>query len=159
MNWDIASTLAESIAAVAVIVSIVYLAVQIKHNTQAVETNTHQDLSEHAVTVAAMLIENNGVAELVVKGESSPEQLSPVEWRRFFDYEITVFGNWEAAFFHHNNGVITEELWQAWDGYYRLRFPTPGHIAFWKEARMGHAPSFRAYIDGLLGIDVNELGL
>jgi hypothetical protein len=150
MDWEAANAIAEVVAAFGVILSLLYVAAQVKHNTRAVETSTHQQLSQHALTVGTTLVQSGEVADLVVRGEAGDDALTPAEQRRFFEYCITVFGNWEAAYLHRQNGIINDELWQAWDGYYRLHFPSPGLARFWEGARSGHAPSFRDYIDGML---------
>ena len=42
MNWDAISALSEFIGAIAVVVTLIYLAVQVRQNTQSIKTSTLQ---------------------------------------------------------------------------------------------------------------------
>lgn len=72
----------EFVGAVGVVVSLVYLAVQIRQNTKATRANSVQDLTENINKAAEKLIEPEN-AELYLRGIRSYATLTPEEKLRF----------------------------------------------------------------------------
>ena len=52
MNWEAAGALGEILGAIGVILTLVYLAIQIKRNTAALRVNAMQDLSQASVELS-----------------------------------------------------------------------------------------------------------
>jgi len=44
MNWEAIGTIGEATGAIAVVITLIYLAIQLRHNTQSVHANTHQQI-------------------------------------------------------------------------------------------------------------------
>ena len=73
MNWDLAASIAEVISAVAVVVSLVYLAIQIRSNTKATKANAYQLAIQSEMDVAVVFIDNASIWDKVVKGEPTSD--------------------------------------------------------------------------------------
>ena len=68
--------LAETIAAIGVIVSLVYLAVQIEQNTKAVRAASYQEVANGVTNFQSQLAQNESLSKVYIKGLENPEQLS-----------------------------------------------------------------------------------
>ena len=62
--------LGEFIGAIGVVVTLVYLALQIRHNTRAVRSSMHQDMIESTLRIAESLSDNSEVVRIVIKADA-----------------------------------------------------------------------------------------
>ena len=73
MNWSQAAYIADVISGIAVVVSLVYLAIQIRDNTKATKANAFQGVIRSEMEMAAILIENAAIWDKVVSGQPIAE--------------------------------------------------------------------------------------
>ncbi len=109
MNWAAISGIAESIGAIGVIGSLIYVGFQIRQITVAAErTNARLTASDHARAVQSM--QDEQVADIVLRGLTDLESLTPVELYRF----DLAFTGWleaiEQAHADYRLGVFPHEL-------------------------------------------------
>lgn len=90
MSLQDLGSIGELIGAVAVVISLVYLASQIRQNTRQIDENTKAaqaaafDSSiSHAIAARQMIIENEDVAGIYLKGSDDPESLSDEDRLRY----------------------------------------------------------------------------
>lgn len=73
MNWAQAAYIAQVVSGIAVVLSLVYLAIQVRGNTKATKANAFQGVIRSEMELAAILIENAAVWDKVLKGEPIAE--------------------------------------------------------------------------------------
>lgn len=113
MNWEAIGAIGEIGGALGVIVTLAYLAVQLRQNTKASRLAAIQAASENSSRFSEMLAADAELSELVWRGLRAPESLDAVEKRHFIAV-LNVFMRREAvAFYLHEEGVMPETLWQA----------------------------------------------
>ena len=78
MDWAIVSAIGEVLGAVAVVISIWYLAAQVKHNTESVRGQAFQSLIDRVAAVNSRTDEAQ-VADVVARGRKSYLELSESE--------------------------------------------------------------------------------
>ena len=61
MNWEAIGAIAEALGAIGVISTVVYIALQIRHNSEAVQGSTEQALMSQEMAFYALTIENAGI--------------------------------------------------------------------------------------------------
>ena len=83
MNLSDVGNMAEAVAAVAVVISLVYLAIQIRQNTKAVRASSYQEVANGVTNFNSSLAQNKEMARIYLKGNEDPKQLSPEESLRF----------------------------------------------------------------------------
>ena len=141
---------AEITSAIAVVVSLIYIGLEVNQNTAAVKANTHQSLVDYGWGQTEILLTNETLADLVKKGESNPEALTARERSQFYEYTSWRLATWESVFMNHEHGLVDGEVWRGWDGYYRLlTLNKPGYVEFWRDNRSAYYAPFMAYIDSL----------
>src|SRR5262245_29238038 len=151
------ANVAEIASAVAVALSLVYLAVGIRQNTTAVMASTHQAMLDYGREQSELLISNSEVARLVTIGESDPHQLTRVERIQFYEFTTWRFATWETAFLNHEAGLIDSEEWGHWDAYFRLlTVGKPGYQEFWRDNRSGYDREVMDHVDTQQSTIVNE---
>ena len=101
----------------AVLVTLVYLAVQVRQGTAALASNRHHEMLEAVNRNSTGPISmDREFAEFVLRGQESPDELDEIDWYRFVNFAYGVYGQWEHAFVSHRRGLVDTEFWLAWDG-------------------------------------------
>ena len=83
MNWDAIGALAEAAGAFGVLISIIYLAVQVRHNTEESRIARGQDLVTANADVNAQVADNPELSRIVRAGMLDFSSLSDEEQFRF----------------------------------------------------------------------------
>jgi hypothetical protein len=141
--------IAEIVGAVAVVISLIYVGVSVNQNTRALMVSNHQAL-------VAMDQDKNGwlrdaqFAEIYEIAEADVDRLSPAQLLQYRTFEADTFNAWEFAFITHNDGMMDENIWAGWDGYYRSRMQAKGPQWFWRTSKDTFSPAFRIYVDSVL---------
>ena len=150
MNWEVIGTVAEVAAAVGVIVSLVYLARQIRQTHLDSEVNANRnagrDYSNHLTVV--MADENT---DAFIKGLSSYASLTPAE-RYKFDFCMAGYINLvEVILLQNEAGRASELLDMVTDNFGPRVFAYPGAKEWWDHGKKGgFAKSTQQWVDMML---------
>ena len=88
MNWEAAGTITEVISALAVVVSLVYLATQIRQNTNAAKAGTSFSVNTALTSMNDALRSNAELADFWIRGCQSLDSLSGIERVRFTSHML-----------------------------------------------------------------------
>ena len=83
MNWDAVGAVGEIVGALAVFITLVYLARQIRQNTRAVNSAALDSTINTISIVRQSIYENDDVARVYLKGSASPDELDDLERVKF----------------------------------------------------------------------------
>ena len=86
MQLEQLSYIAEITAAILVIVSLVYVGIQVRQNTAALKLSTAQNLSEDFTDIYLALSQNNDTAGIFQRGLQDYDSLESVEKVRFYAF-------------------------------------------------------------------------
>ena len=150
MNWDAIAAIAELAAAIGVIFSLLYLAAQMRLNTHEISrTNSHRTYSDHSESLRG-IIQSDSLADIVVRGFESRDNLNAVETYRF-DLGMAVWLQAvEQAFADYRDGRYPEEFLETYRNTVPAFLSTPGGTSFWNERKVWFSNSFRQEVDQLL---------
>jgi len=144
--------LAEVAGAIGVIISVIYLAVQVGDSTTEMQAQTHYNTLRLAQLSVEMQIADPGLGELVTRGSRSADGLSPTELDRLNSVYFLMFNAWEYSYLLSSSDTVSPELWQAHDGYMRSEIPRkPTMKNFWAENQSSYSDEFRTYVDETFG--------
>ena len=136
MNWDAIGAVAELLGAIGVIVSLIYLAVQIGRNTRTQKRTNLGDIATELATTARCVATDSEIASLLLRGYANLDSLDPVERYRFDAFLYAYIANFERALFDARNGDYPEEeLDPLRVGIARSLCTNGGH-AWWEQSRM-----------------------
>ncbi len=148
MNLDHLADLGDFIGGVAVLVTLIYLAVQVRQGTAALGANWHHQMLDSAMrNVLTPLFESRELSEFLRFAQHHPDELDEVDWDRFVRHAYGAFGLLEDAFVSYQKSLIDERYWKSWDGACRSMYTAPGYRKFWELEREGHALAFRNYVE------------
>ncbi len=142
------ASVAEIGSAIAVVVTLIYIGLEINQNTAAVIADTRQAMIDYGREQSEVLLTDTILAALVDKAETDPSSLTPHERSQFYEFTTWRMAMWELSFLNHEVGLVDDEMWLAWDGYYRLLvFDKPGYVDFWRDNRTAYDARFQNHVD------------
>ena len=152
MSFEQISNLAQIVASVAVVASLIFVALQIKQNTAALQRNEHNSTMEQWTVIRMAIAKNRDIAELMTGGLRGERALDAADqlrleqmlqenaWASFHIWERTQRGIFPKGTFELSCGAHLCGL---------LRTPTGG--TWWRSAKQtGFPPGFVSDVDVLL---------
>ncbi|MEJ2127749.1 MAG: hypothetical protein P8X81_02775 [Woeseiaceae bacterium] len=110
--------IAEIISAAAVVVSLIYVGLEIRRTTLESDADIQAELLSYTHQRRILVIESGDLALLLTKGYTDPSQLSPDEALRFQNYIELHYVAWERAYMSNADGVFSDELFVAWNDWF-----------------------------------------
>ena len=141
-----ANTLA--IAAISVILTVVYLAIQIRQNTHATHSQTYHLATSALAEMAGIIGSNKELARIFRIGMMNPGELDEDESAQFGYLGISLFRRFENVFFQYKSGMIDEDFWNGHRDNILWFFHRPGMQFWWKDRKFAFSRSFREFLDG-----------
>jgi len=143
--------IAEIIAALAIIVSLIYLAIQIKQSRIQSKKDAIDVITIRRSGILGILSENTELSYIIPKGLSSSSKLSENEYFRYHSYLYTLFVAIEMAFIKWSNKDLDDNIWKAWDEviHWWLRFPS---VQLWWSRNIigGFTADFNNYVNDII---------
>jgi hypothetical protein len=118
MNWDAMGAIGETLGALAVFITLGYLAVQVRHAKDAVRLSTRQAASTHQLELMGManqmlqsILANRDYASLLVKLKSD-EPLSEIEQQWLDSHVLWAINFWQATQRAHDLDLLPEGFFE-----------------------------------------------
>jgi hypothetical protein len=148
MNWDAIGAVGEIIGAIAVVISLIYVGVQIRQNTVVTKrSNARQTASDHERALTNFLEED--VAELILRGLNDIGALSHVEQYRF-DLAVSIWlESIEQAYADAAIGSFPQEQLVSYRNRLFIMLSSPGGREWWSRRKVWFSEEFRAEIERL----------
>ena len=156
MSWDILTAVTGAVSAIAVAVTVVYLAMQVRRNTLATHSQTYYLATEALAEVAAFLGSNPQIARIYRIGLTSPDELNEDEFTQFAFLGISQFRRYENLYFQYRAGLVDEDFWSGHRENILWYFHRPGMQAWWKDKRLAYSNSFREFVESSRPTDLGS---
>ena len=140
---------AEIVGAIAVVISLIYVGASVNQNTDAIMVSNHQALVAMDQNTNEWFRDAE-FAEIFGIALDDAIVLSPAQSLQLRVFLADKFNAWEFAFMTYSNGMMDDDIWNGWDGYYRGEVAKKPHRSFWQAGREGFSPAFRAYVDSTI---------
>ena len=146
MNWEAIGAVGEIAGAIAVVLSLVYLATQIGLSRRETQAASRDAISKSMVDIMLGVSADPELSELYGKGLMDPENLSDNETRRFDMVMYATFECFESAFSNWQRGVLTDDDWFKWESTIGTYMSQPGSHSFWDRASQNFNPAFITHV-------------
>lgn len=147
IRLETCARVAEIAGAIAVVVSVIYLAVQINDNTKLLRSQAHFNAINLGQRPLELMVQNQDLADVVIKCDSDPGAVSAANWLRCGNYYFMQFNAWEYFYYQRGDEAIPIELWNGADAYYRSMVATnAGFGRSWTEIEDTYDEPFRSYV-------------
>jgi len=141
------ANLAQIVAAIGVVVSLLYVGYQIRQNTSAVRSAAAQTVHEHFAKWYQMVAADPELARITATGLRDYSSLNEQERVRFISAFMSFLSYTQNAFLKWREGSLEPHLWLGWEQVMMNLFGAPGGKSFWKERSYMFGEPFRRYIE------------
>jgi hypothetical protein len=114
LDWQLIGVFAEVISAIAVVVTIIFLAVEIRHNRNSAQSNSLDALTAGFSDINYNVVGDSEFTAIWEKGLASPESLNQHETIRICMYMQCYINHYTALRKYHELGVLPNEEWEAY---------------------------------------------
>ena len=157
MDLSYYANLAEILGTAAIVVSLVYVAVQIRQNTRATRLSTAQNISHELRDVTALVAMDAEMSEIHLRAIVNIESLTPTEKHRFYILTTALYRVFENAYFQNREGALDPYTWQGVVGQILIARDSSGYQTFWTDRKGLFSEDFQTYIEN--GLPKSELDL
>ena len=151
MNWDAVGAVAELIGSIAVVITLIYLAVQLKHNSKSTRLAAAHGLASTYSATLNHISSNQELTELYFNGLGDDPGLSKTERRQFDLIVLQLVRNGDVHFHSFLEGTMSKELWEATESGFLQLYSQPGGKASWERQRHLVSESFRNHVERKYG--------
>nr|WP_298926985.1 hypothetical protein [uncultured Erythrobacter sp.] len=110
MNWAAVSAASDILAAIAVVASLCFVAVQLRQNTKAIVANSRQGLLDADLGLISGFIDHALDPHLI----GDCDELSPENERRLTWMVVKALRVREFAWHQYRSGILDEQTWQSY---------------------------------------------
>jgi len=128
MSWEAIGAIGETLGAIAVVVSLLYLAAQIRQNSRTVKGASTQSITE---TIQAELRWSCDLGEEFIRMIDEPEKLSKVEAFRIGEWLTAAMVARQNEYIQYKQGLVDEEVWISNEGIIKSIMSMPWCKNWW----------------------------
>lgn len=141
------ANIAEITGTVAVVISLIFVGVQIDQNTVATRAAASQAVHGSFATWYANSQGELALLSVSIKGMRDYKALDGSEKAQFIAHFMAFSLSTQDAYYKWQEGSLDPELWRSWEFVSMNFFSTPGGRAFWDERGYLFAQSFQNFIE------------
>jgi hypothetical protein len=147
VNIEAINAVAQLIAAIGVIVSLFYLAAQIRQNTRSMRAVVVDSLAHSMVNLLGPQAQDPDQMRAFSAVIEDWHRASEADRVRALPFIFATFKIFENAWFQQRQGTLDWQQWEGWDAYIRIYYHRPGIKAWWTMRRAAFAAGFRDYLE------------
>ena len=147
MELQTLANVGEFLGGLGVIVSLIYLAVQIRGNTSSQQSETYARSLERMAYMQEFMAKDHALTKMFNEGLTDPSQLTITQKIQFAWVLTEMFGNLEFMFFQSEQRNIPAELWDRWEETMKWWLTYPGVAAWWKGKPTPFTPAFMSCVE------------
>jgi len=157
MTLEQVHLIAEIVAAIAVVASLLYLGLQIRNSRIQVQNDSMDLITKERGEITRILAEDSEMSRIIPKALAGKRKLHPNEHFRFSGYMYYAFINFELGFRKWKKKELDDVLWRAYEEAIRWWLTSPGTQKWWKNNLVGgFTQDFNNHVNNLIEIINNE---
>ena len=147
MEWDAVGAIGEMVGALAVVVSLGYVGVQIRQNTQATRDLAAQNLTAADAEVNYMLAGDAELARIVQDGVFDHQALNEYDQFRFNALFFALYSQYDFAYRRFKAGKLDPVSWQKMEYEIPLYLHLAGACRWWEQDKPRFTNEFVEFVD------------
>lgn len=155
MNWDAIGAIGESIGAAAVVISLVYLGIQIRQgaaltrlNTKAMHARAFQDLLDHHSNVHLHVSTREDIRQVLRRAlDHEMQELSDDERMQYGSFMSQQLRSYYTGFTLLQEGLISEEQWQSFAASLSITVRSRAFPGWWAFRKDQFPADFQAFVE------------
>ena len=144
LEWG---ALGELIGGVAIIVSLVYVGLQVKQNTDTLKLSTVHNTAADCADLYMVPAQNSELADICFRGLQDIDTLEEVYRLLFFGYLNKFFRTYENAHYQFTRGALEPKPFNGVSKQFMSVISMPGVQVYWQERMSWYNEDFQAHVD------------
>ena len=147
MTLDQYANIAEIIGVIIVVVTLLYLSVQVRQNTIALRSSTTHSVQAQIATNYGLIAADPELMGILLKGMQKPSALSALETGRFMAWWSIALYAWQNIYYQMLSGAYEKPIF---DGFMRLlagASSSPGFRTVWEQRKFILSTDFQEYVE------------
>jgi hypothetical protein len=139
-------SLGEFIASIGVLITLIYLAIQMRQNTKAVRLNTARAVTEELQNMFNLIASDKSLSEVFMEGAQN-EELGGINRLRFYTFMRNLVRVYENAYLQNREQAVAPNHW---DGLTRMMIDVtamPAFPIYWEDRKHWFSDDFRLHMD------------
>ena len=150
MDWIAVGAIAEIVGAIAVVLTLAYLALQVNHATQAARRAAVAEAVSAIREANAHLADDPAAVTIFRKGVDGLENLSTEEEKvQFGILTFNLFKTCEHLHYQWVVGAMDSEVWGGWEWHMKGYLMFPGNRQWYEERRRSFSSRFQGWVDNM----------
>jgi hypothetical protein len=137
------------ISGVAVLISLIYLALQVRQAERNQQASIRQGRATRVVDII-LAAGDPSYANALSKGIAGAVDITPAEFSQFTAIYGAFLASAEDTFLQHKEGLLSEAVFASFRESWRQTLAQPGVRALWRLRRHGFEAGFAAFMDTLM---------
>jgi len=147
VNWEMLGAIGEVVGAFGVIVTLGYLAIQLRANTRALRLEAERQAFDGSSAIQAQVSGDTELARILRIGLTGMDSLNPDEAMRFGVWMLSTTYNWLRVHSFDRDGTVEAELAEATRRVRRDLVRTPGYGQWFEQRKHWLPDEFRKVIE------------
>lgn len=149
MSLNDLASIGSFVSGIAVVISLIYLSMQIRQNTRHERAAMQQGRAARTVDILLRTAESE-MADVVLLGRSANPDMTASELEKFLRATTAIFISFEDGYVLRRSGMLDASTIAGDDAAMKNHiFPWPGYRIAWEMLKSGMQPDFRTYVDTL----------
>ena len=130
-----------------VIITIIYLAIQIRSNTESNRNNAYQGVVQNISSWTTSVAMDPEITRIINIGAEDRSRLNRDECSQFDLLYTSLFRHYENIHYQYTSRAIGDESWIGWESRIRGTIEPPGIAEVWRDQRLAFSPRFRRFLE------------
>lgn len=148
--------IAQVVAAVILVLSVIYLALQVRQNTHAMRLSNFQAGSTNWANVLGILANNEEAADIYRRGMAGYDTLNETEQLRFRMLGMQILRMFNENFEQMHEGAVRQARWEAIQRAHIDMMQTSGLQTLWSSRKHWFPDDFQAYMGNIIERSATE---
>ncbi len=141
----------EFLGGIAVVVSLVYLASQIRQNSKLLRASTASVTYDAQNLTSSLIMQDSELARIFWAGMTDRNALSEADRQRFDPLIGITMTGFQQLYRLRRDGVVGDEQWKDMEQGLRWSLQQPGHQQWWREwSEKTYRGEYRDFVDGMI---------
>ncbi len=143
-------SLGEFVSALAVVISLIYLARQMQQNTVSVRAASFNSMVQNSIRLLEQSFINPDMAAFLTRAEEDPSALSPAERRRWDAYMTAVYRHFGNVVYQYRSGALDHQMWESYERTLRDHLRNPSWGQWFHANRHVFSDALQDHVERLL---------
>jgi len=149
MSWDSVSAVSEVIAAIAVVISLIYISAQVRSGAETFKATFRDSSFSSLMEYNYAILADADLAWIFHKGMRNLDELSETQQARALHVFYAFFKLWENIYLHYLAGSVDDSVWRNNSKVLFAYGAMPGAQSYLRERMPIFEPRFQQLLKGI----------